>query len=77
MPSSVYTFTKSPFRLGLYEFGVVIHLGFVAGELLVAVGGNTGISSTRRFCAATFGRCVSGLMVAGIMVTLGIVLAPL
>ena len=33
--------------------------------------------ATRRFCAATFGRCVSGLMVAGIMVTLGIVLAPL
>ena len=37
-------FYEVPFRLGLYEFGVVIHLGFVAGELLVAVGGNTGIS---------------------------------
>ena len=37
-------FYEIPFRLGLYEFGVIIHLGFVAGELLIAVGGNTGIS---------------------------------
>ena len=35
---------KLPFRIGSDVFGVVVHLRLIGGELLLAVGGHTGIS---------------------------------
>ena len=42
-------FYELPFRLGLYEFGVIINLGFITGELLIAVRGNTSVSGDTSF----------------------------
>ena len=40
---------KIPFWFGLDEPGVVVHLGFITGKLLIAVSGNAGISSDTSF----------------------------
>ena len=42
-------FYKFPLRLGLYELGVIINLRLITGELLIAVGGNTGVSCDTSF----------------------------
>ena len=56
--------------------GVIVHLGAVAGELLLAVRGNTGVGGGAALFFSLIGVAVNRLIVAGIVVTFATFFPP-